>query len=808
MSKSFSATYLIFFYFALFFFSCDNNTSSTSIHSPSENIKIHINCGKELTYEVKFDNKVVIKESLLGINFKNGKKLFVEPDIVNVSETRVDYTWNLLWGEEKRIRNHYIEKTISIENRGNKLLIDLVFRAYDDGIAFRYNIKNKEGNNQNIVITDEITQFNLIEDAEVWWTPAYGKNRYEELYHNSTISKMDSSHTPLTIRYSDGVHISIHEANLIDYSSMQIFYSNKNKLNCDLAPWSNGDKVRLELPFQTPWRTVIITNSAKELITSYLTLNCNESRSPDDFSWVRPSKYIGIWWGMILGKWTWGEGPKHGATMKRSKNYIDFAHEHGFDEVLIEGWQSGFEGWFGEDSVTVSFTKTTSDFNLEEVQEYALSKGVSLQGYHETSAGTKNYLAQIDSAFSLLNKLEIKNVKIGQVGSLLDNSEYHYGQYGVNYFRKVLQKASEYKLGVNFHEPVKDTGERRKYPNMLTREGARGMEFNAWIDGNPPNHTTILPFTRLLSSPMDFTPGIFDLKFENIDADLELEFPVTFTVIDSGNGYDSLLFVSGESYWRRKSMTLDTTHYREKLAYVWEIEQMCQVGEWEWGVVADHSHLKSYNIWLPELLGNEKNLKFEVLPNGSIKGQTKIVLQSNQIDFANIYYSKTNDKVKRQRVSTTLAKQLALYVVIYSPLQMASDFIENYYKNSAFNFIKDVPVSWDSTVVINGEIGEFITIARKDRESKDWYLGSITNKNDRAFKINLSFLDKGEYKATIYKDGESSDWVKNPYEYVVENKFFSRDSTHLIDLARGGGQAIKFEYITDRNTSYNQLNQY
>ena len=231
MSKSFSATYLIYFYFALFFFSCSNHTSSTSIHSPSENIKIHINCGKELTYEVKFDNKVVIKESLLGINFKNGKKLFVEPDIVNVSETRIDYTWNLLWGEEKRIRNHYIEKTISIKNRGNKLLIDLVFRAYDDGIAFRYNIKNKEGNNQNIVITDEITQFNLIEDSEVWWTPAYGKNRYEELYHNSTISKMDSSHTPLTIRYSDGVHMSIHESNLINYSSMQIFHSDKNKLN-------------------------------------------------------------------------------------------------------------------------------------------------------------------------------------------------------------------------------------------------------------------------------------------------------------------------------------------------------------------------------------------------------------------------------------------------------------------------------------------------------------------------------------------------------------------------------------------------
>lgn len=729
--------------------------------------------------------------------FKDEGELFLNPKIVNVSEKNIDETWDLLWGEEKEIRNQYREKTISIENEGNKILVDLVFRAYNDGIAFRYNIKNQKEKKQSIVIINELTQFNLFEDAEAWWTPAYGENRYEELYRNSKISKMDSSHTPLTIRYSDGIHLSIHEANLTDYSSMQVFYNEKNQLNCDLAPWSNGDKVRLHLPFQTPWRTIKITNSAKELITSYLTLNCNESSKIENFSWVKPSKYIGIWWGMITGKWTWGEGPKHGAITSRGKEYIDFASKHGFDEVLIEGWQSGFKGLFVEDSVTVSFTETTPDFNLEEVQKYAQSKGVSLQAYHETSAGTKNYLAQIDSAFNQLNKLGMRNVKIGQVGSLLDHSEYHYGQYGVEYYRKVLQKAVEYKIGVNFHEPVKDTGERRKYPNMLTREGARGMEYNAWIGGNPPNHTTILPFTRLLNSPMDFTPGIFDLTFEHIDSDVKNEFPVIFSVIDSGNGYNNLSFISEESIWKRKSMNMDSIYNNEQIVYTWEIEQMCQEGEWEWGVVADHSILERYNIWLPQLLGDGSNLKFEVQSDGMVKGQTKMVIPSKKIDLSNVYYSKIKEKIEAQRVSTTLAKQLALYVVIYSPLQMASDFINNYKNETAFEFIKDVPVSWNSTVVLNGEIGEYVTIARKDSKSKDWYLGSITNQENRNFEIELNFLDKGTYKAIIYKDTEFSDWDLNPTQYFVENKFYSKEHTHLVSLAKGGGQAIKFEYISE-----------
>ena len=789
---------IIFIYIALICCSCRNDVMSIQIGSPSENIRIFIENNQNITYSVRFNDKVVINKSLLGILFKDGNKLFLDPVIINVSEKNEDEIWELPWGEVKKIRNNYREKTVSIKDKGNGMLVDLIFRAYDDGIAFRYYVKDIEKRNKIIIISDELTQFNLTNDAEVWWTPAYGDNRYEELYQKSNVSEMDTSHTPLTIRYSDGIYLSIHESELVEYSSMQIFYDSDNQLNCDLAPWSNGDKVRAKLPFQTPWRTIKITDSAEGLLRSYLTLNCNEPSKIEDASWIKPAKYIGIWWGMILGKWTWDESFKHGATNERSFKYIDFAAAHGFDEVLIEGWASGWQGLFPKDSVTVSFTESTSDFDLRKVQNYAKSKGLSIQSYHETMANTENYLEQIDSAFYLLNKLGIKNVKIGDVGKKLDRKEFHYGQYGVDYFRKVLNKALEYKIGVNFHEPIKDTGERRTYPNMLTREGARGMEYNAWPGGNPPEHTTILPFTRLLNAPMDFTPGIFDLLLENIDADVKVEFPVTFTVIDSGNGYNDLSFISEESFWQRKPMNVDTIRFGDENIYIWKIVQSCQEGEWEWGAVADHLGLKSYDIWLPQLMDNGSNRKLKVSSTGEIFGETSIIIPSNKIDLSNIYFSRTKQKMKKQRVSSTLAKQLALYIVIYSPLQMASDFIENYMDVSAFNFIKDVPVNWDTTVVLNGEIGEFVTIARQEKNSKDWYIGSITNEDERVFDINPDFLNDGKFKVTIYSDNEFSDWHTNPLEYDIKDTFYTNSNTHSIRLAKGGGQAIKLEYISQK----------
>jgi len=794
---------LKFFLSTLFFIvfiinSCDELNKSIEIESPSGNIRIILrNDLNSLSYRVLLNNNEVITTSKLGILFKNNIQLFNKIRFAEIKNHSFDEFYQLPWGEVKKIRNHYNETLISFKNGNGIKTFDLIFRAYDDGVAFRYYVYNIPEIGSEVVISDEITQFNLVEDADVWWTPAYKPNRYEELYNKSQISKMDTAHTPLTIRYNNGIHLSIHEASLVNYSSMQIFQTKDTQLNCDLAPWSNGDKVRITLPFVSPWRTIKIASSAIGLLNSNLTLNCNEPTKVEETSWIKPSKYIGIWWGMIIGKWTWGESFRHGATNERSFKYIDFASEHGIDEVLIEGWASGWGGLFS-DSSTISFTSSTPDFDLEIVQDYAKSKGVSIQAYHETSAGTINYLNQIDSAFGLLNQLEIRNAKIGQVGKKLDNKEFHYGQYGVNYYRTVLEKALEYKIGVNFHEPIKDTGERRTYPNMLTREGARGMEYNAWHGGNPPNHTTILPFTRLLNSPMDFTPGIFDLYIQNTDFDINIEYPVKITVIDSGNGFQNLTYKGSESLWVEKDMEVDTVFSVPRPTYIWSINQNFQVGQWEWGASADHIKSSQYDIWLLQLLKKSENRKINVDEDGLISGDTKIIIPWQFLKASKEKpVRKNNNRKSAPRISTTIAKQLALYVIIHSPLQMAADFIENYNGHPAFQFIKDVPVDWDTTVYINGEIGEYITVARKESGGRDWYVGGITNENKRSLDIDLSFLDDGLYEATIYSDSKESDWESNPLDYVISKHKLRKGDDYLMRLARGGGQALKLRFISE-----------
>ena len=593
------------------------------------------------------------------------------------------------------------------------------------------------------------------------------------------------------MKYRNNIYLSLHEADLVNYSSMQIFSKN-NILNCDLAPWPNGDKVITKVPFESPWRTIIIAKDAKDLIASNLMLNCNDPSIAKDISWVKPAKYIGVWWGMILGKWTWGEGSRHGATNQRVKEYIDFASKNGFEEVLVEGWASGWKGLFPKDSVTISFTKSTSDIDIPYLQDYALSKNVSLQLYHETSGNTKNYLSQIDSAFTLLNNLGIKNVKIGHVGSKLDKKYYHYSQYGVNYYRKVLAKALEYKIGVNFHEPIKDTGERRTYPNMLTREGARGMEYNAWPGGNPPNHTLILPFTRLLGSPMDFTPGIFDLLLDSIDNHKNNEFPVTFEVIDSANAYTNFRFKSSESMWINKKMDSSTVSLNGKTINIWSVVEKFQVGHWEWGVTADlNTHDKS-NIWIIENLPVKTNRLVSLDSVGNIKGQTKIRIPLKNLDSD---FIKGYPPLPTQRVRTTISKQLAMYVIIHSPLQMASDFIENYKNHPALDFIKSVPVSWDTTIVLNGEIEKYLTMARKDRNSNDWFIGSISDDSSRNFNLPLSFLTEGDYQALIYSDTENTDLETRPGVYNKSRMNYTNQDSIKIRLSAGGGQAIQFKYM-------------
>jgi len=782
---------------------CHSNLNEVVINSPNNTntVTILIDEGN-LLYKVNHENKPIILPSKLGFIFKDGLSLSDSFKIRDVQFSQLDETWQQPWGSVKAIRNHYEEAIIylsSVSDPENKM--DLMIRAYDDGIALRYYVQSL-GENEEVVITDELTEFNLAEDAQSWWIKAYQPSRYEQLYESTKISLIDTVHTPLTMRFKDGIHVSIHEAALTDYSSMQIAGEGKSThLNCDLAPWSNGDKVRTTIPFMTPWRTIKIANTAADLMASHLTLNCNPTNKMGDVSWIKPSKYIGIWWGMIVGKWTWGEGPRHGATTARGKKYIDFAFKHGFDEVLIEGISTGFTGLFPGDTVTTSFTETTPDFDLKSVQQYAQSQGLSLQSYQESSASTRNYLIQVDTAFAQLKALGIQKAKIGHVGAMLDKTEYHYSQHGVNYYREVLKKAAEYQVAVNFHEPIKDTGERRTYPNMLTREGARGMEYNAWGNGgNPVNHATILSFTRLLESPMDFTPGIFDLMYENFDFDKGDEFPVEIKLIDQGNGYSNVRYKGSESYWQSKPMMRELIIEGKDTTYQWTLTEMMKPGEWEWGISVHDIATDNNNTWLLNILG-KPNQKIQVSKEGQVKGDVLMTLADQGIAPKNrMKASKEDLEVvfpnefgKTQRVNTTLAKQLAYYVVIYSPIQMAADFIENYVDVPAFQFIKDVPVDWDTTVVINGEIGEYVTIARRDRNSQDWYLGSITNEEARTFDVDLSFLDaKGRYTAEIYADGPKADWELNPYEMSIGNE--SVGTSYEIKLARGGGHAVRFKH--------------
>ena len=791
-------------FFLLSNISCEQN-NSVRISSPNEIISFVLNTKNgKILYSINQGKKSVISPSQLGIKFNNGVSLINNFKLLSISSKEVDETWEQPWGENKFVKNNYKESKISLESKDNfKNKIDIIVRVYDDGVAFRYNVKKIRDLNK-VVITDEITQFNISKNANSWWIKAYDPNRYEQLYQESLISEIDTVHTPLTMRFDDGTHISIHEASLIDYSSMQIIGTGSKALHCDLAPWSNGDKVRTTVPFRTPWRTIKITNNAKDLISSNITLNSNPPNKIGDVSWVKPSKYIGIWWGMIIGKWTWEESFRHGATVERSKKYIDFASENGFDEVLVEGTSAGFTGLFPGDTVTTSYTKTTPDFDLFEVQNYAKQKGVSLQAYHETSASTLNYMAQIEDAFSLMKEVGMQKAKIGHVGAMMDKVEYHYGQHAVNYYRKVLEIASKYNVAVNFHEPIKDTGERRTYPNILTREGARGMEYNAWGDGgNPVDHTTILPFTRMLESPMDFTPGIFDLLYENLDYDSKDDIPVKITLIDQGNGYTNIRYKGGESFWQTKPMSMEYKVVDNDTTYIWSIREMMKPGQWDWGIAAHDVESDNNNVWLLGLL-NLENRSINISKSGKVYGDIKLTIPNQGFDLKNKFRASVNDLKevgsnvfgKTQRVNTTLAKQLAYYVVLYSPMQMASDFIENYKDQPGLQFIKDVPVDWEMSKVLNGEIGEYVSIVRKDKNSKDWYLGAITNKVSRDFDFSLDFLDTNkEYIATIYKDGKNADWENNPKDLLIEEIKVKSNSTLSLKLASGGGVAVRFNYI-------------
>ncbi len=633
-------------------------------------------------YQVSYSDREVIKPSRLGFRFKEADSLDQNLVFVDSMRQSVDETWTQPWSEVKEIRNHYDELRVTLEESTEApRRMEMVFRAYDDGLGFRYELPEQDALT-DFEIKDEETEFVLADNHQAWWIPAYKKERYELLYRQSPVNDLWIVHTLLTMQTSDGLFLSIHEAALTDYASMALAASGDNTLQCDLVPWSDGVKVRGSTPFQTPWRTLQIAESAGDLITSYLILNLNEPSKLEDVSWIRPGKYVGIWWAMHIGKWTLEPGPWHGATTRNAKQYIDFAAEHGFDGMLVEGWNLGWSILGEHEGEGFYFTGAYRDFDLEAVTAYAAAKGVKLIGHHETLGGVANYERQMEKAFQLYHDLGVDTVKTGYAcwgkcirrydeSGKLAGFEWHQGQYMIRHYRQVIETAARYHLMLDVHEPIKDTGLRRTYPNMLTREGARGQEYNAWSTdkGNPPQHTAILPFTRMLAGPMDFTPGIFDLFFD------------------------------------------------------------------------EHR---------PE-----------------------------------------------NRVNTTLAKQLALYVVLYSPLQMAADLPENYEGQPAFQFIVDVPVDWQDTRVLNGRIGDYVTIARKDRNSEDWYLGSITDEEGRSLEAPLTFLDTDRtYVAEFYADAADADWKHNPLAMHIHEALVDQNTTLRLRLAPGGGQAIRIRPAT------------
>jgi len=640
-----------------------------TVKSPGKNNTLVFELTKSGQPQYKFtsNGKSVIEPSLLGFEFQDIKKMTDGFEVVNTEQTTSDATWEQPWGEFRKVRDHHNQLIVHLKESGNeKRLVDLIFRVFDDGLGFRYSFP-KQPNLGKVKISNEITQFTFSDDNDVWWIPVHRENSYyESTYRKTAISKTDTINTPATFETKNKLFVAIHEADLTDFASMTLLKSGNNQYKSELVPWRDGVKVYAEAPFQTPWRTIIVGEKPGDLATSTIVLNLNEPSKIKDVSWIEPSKYIGIWWGMHLEKYTWGQGPKHGATTENTKRYIDFAAKNKLNGVLVEGWNVGWDGDWTADGSAFSFTKPYPDFNIEEIGKYAAAKNVRLIGHHETAGATKHYESQLEDAFKLYNKIGVNTVKTGYVNKYLDKKEWHDSQYGVRHYRKVIETAAKYHIMIDNHEPVKGTGLQRTYPNFMSQEGGRGQEYNAWSTdgGNTPEHLTLLPFTRMLSGPFDYTPGNFDFGYK--------------------------------------------------------------------------------------------------LPQGA-------------------------------KVQTTLANQLALYVIIFSPLQMASDLPENYEGKREFEFVKEVPCIWSETKVLDSKMGEYTSIARKDWDGKNWYLGSITNEKARDLNVPLSFLDSGKtYTAEIYADGAGADYKTNPYPVAITKQTVTSTSVLNLKLAAGGGTAVKF----------------
>ncbi len=702
-------TFLLFF---LLIFSCFELVArNIYMHSPNGKVQaiFNINADGTISYSAYLAEDNFIKESRLGIKIKEDN-LFDSNILIRADSSSVDESWIPEWGEEDVIRNNYKQYVFRLCDLKNRdIQYNIIFRVFDDGIGFRYDFP-KQSQLGYFTIEDELTEFNLSGDYKAFWIPGdYDTNEFQ--YSTSKISGISRSknptagniygafefadhatQTPLMLKSTSGLYINIHEAALVNYPAMNLEVDiDKFKLKAHLVPDAFGNKAYMQTPCVTPWRTIVVSNKATEILSSKIILNLNDPAPEADYSWIKPMKYVGIWWEMHLNKSTWNyaDDPniklagtnwsllkpngKHGANNDNVKKYIDFASANGFGGVLVEGWNVGWEDWFGKWKEEVfDFVTPYPDFDLRMLNDYAKSKGVGLIMHHETSASATNYERHQDKALALMKEYGYPAAKSGYVGRIIPRGEHHDGQWMVNHYNRTASNFMDNKLMLNAHEPVRPTGLHRTYPNWLACEAGRGMEFNAWSSGNPPEHETILPFTRLMGGPMDYTPGIF------------------------------------------------------------------------------------------------------------------------QTDLS--YY----DPNKKETIHTTLAKQLALYVTIYSPLQMAADLIENYERfPDAFQFIKDVPVDWSHSVYLDAEPGDFVYVARKEKNGNNWFMGCITDEASRKANISLSFLDPGKtYKATIYADTKNADYISKPMCYKIASALVTSKSKMPLYLAPGGGAAVSFQYAS------------
>lgn len=695
-----------------------SNISAQVISSPDGELKLEFTLNDNVpTYKVDYKGEPVILDSRLGFYLNGAEDLLDGFTVLGSEQSSFDETWEPVWGEETAIRNHYNELLVHLEQASTSRKMDIRFRIYDDGYGLRYEFPRQDGLTY-FTVKEERTEFALTGDHRAFWMPGdYDTQEYD--YFDSRLSEMGAIaadhvsgnasttrfsdwgvQTALTMKSDEGIYITLHEAALVDYSCMHLLYNPDTKTFTSwLTPDAIGNKAYMQTPAKTPWRTAVITDDARELLASRLTLNLNEPCALEDTSWIKPVKYMGVWWELITNKNTWAYANEgnvkldlvdfaalkpngtHGATNENVKRYIDFASKYGFDQLLVEGWNIGWEDWFGQHKDYVfDFVTPYPDFDLPELQKYANERGMRLMMHHETSASIRNYERHMDKAYQFMVDNGYNSVKSGYVGNIFPRGEYHYGQLMNNHYLYAIKKAAEYKIMVNAHEAVRPTGLCRTYPNLIGNESARGTEYQSF-GGNHPHHVTILPFTRLQGGPMDYTPGIFRM--------------------------DISTFVPGHN----------------------------------------------------------------------------------------------------SKVLSTLANQLALYVTLYSPLQMAADMPEHYERYiDAFQFIVDVPVEWSESRYLAAEPGDYVVIARKDKNSESWFVGGVTDDNARTMPLSFDFLDADkEYVATIYADAKDADYATNPEAYIIYSGKVTAKSQTEIAMARGGGFAISIREATPADKGVKRL---